>query len=89
MSISRALRPYPLQQRPVSASLVNYAKALPVSEGSTSRYSLSTLVHDLILPARKNPGSNSIVIPALQTCNVLLEDDALEALYDDEQGLQR
>ncbi|CAL1713099.1 unnamed protein product [Somion occarium] len=74
-------------QRPVSSSLVNYAKTLAVSNDDPTKYSLRGLVGDLIAPASRNLLSNAIVIPALQTFNVLLEADALEPLYEDEQGL--
>lgn len=73
----------------MSSSLVNYAKTLAVSNDDPTKYSLRGLVGDLIAPASRNLLSNAIVIPALQTFNVLLEADALEPLYEDEQGLAR
>ncbi|KAI0072860.1 TBCD protein [Panus rudis PR-1116 ss-1] len=78
-------------QRPVSASLVKYAQSLPVSadeDNSPYSYTLRELIRDIITPATRNLGSNTVVIPALHTINVLLGEDALEGLYEDNIGLK-
>ncbi|KAJ7288359.1 TBCD protein [Mycena rebaudengoi] len=71
-------------QRPVGQSLVVYCQTLPVAGGP--RYSLLGLAKDLISHARANFSSNGVVVPVLQTFNVLLEADALRRLVGDAEG---
>jgi tubulin-specific chaperone D len=52
-------------------------------------YDLCSLAADLLAQARRNLASNSVVIPVLQTFNVLLDADAFEALPDHAEGLKR
>ncbi|THH31462.1 hypothetical protein EUX98_g2715 [Antrodiella citrinella] len=70
-------------QRPVSTSLVNYAKSLPTEETAGISYSLPHLAEDLVAQCSRNLGSNAVVIPVLQTFNILLEGDAFESIYED------
>ncbi|KAJ7459837.1 TBCD protein [Mycena latifolia] len=49
-------------------------------------YSLVGLARDLLTYARSNVTSNGVVVPVLQTFNVLLEADALRRLPEDSQG---
>lgn len=78
------------QQRPVGASLVEYSRGLPLSAGADADtapgYSLVGLARDLLAHARANFTSNGVVVPVLQTFNVLLEADALRRLPQDSQG---
>ncbi|PSR74806.1 hypothetical protein PHLCEN_2v9520 [Hermanssonia centrifuga] len=46
------------------------------------------LAVDLLTQAKRNLASNNVVIPVLQTFNVLLEGDAFEDLGDDPGGLK-
>ena len=77
-----------LQQRPVSQSLVAYAQTLPI-ESVNGGYDLRGLASDLLAQVRGNLTSNNIVIPVLQTFNVLFEADAFEALFDNTEGIKR
>lgn len=52
-------------------------------------YDLRGLARDLIAQASSNLSANNIVVPVLQTVNVLLEADALERLSEDPEGLAR
>ncbi|KAG6890812.1 hypothetical protein C0995_003245 [Termitomyces sp. Mi166 len=74
--------------RPLAASLITYVKLLPVTNKERG-YDLHTLVEDLIARAKSNLASNAIVIPVLQTFNVLLEGDALTKIFDDPLGSKR
>ncbi|KAG5648314.1 hypothetical protein DXG03_004886 [Asterophora parasitica] len=76
-----------LQQRPLSNSLVSYAKSLPVTGGGEN-YDLNTLVEELIARAKTNVASNAVVIPIIHTFNVLLEGDALIRLSEDARGIK-
>ncbi|RDB18014.1 Tubulin-specific chaperone D [Hypsizygus marmoreus] len=72
--------------RPLSTSLISYVKSLPLtSEGV--EYNVSTLVEDLIAHAKSQITSNSVVVPVLQTFNVLLEGDALMRLAANSRGI--
>lgn len=73
--------------RPVSTSLSAYARSLPAS-GTTDAYDLVTFAKDLIKYAQANLNSNNIIIPVLQTFNVLLEAGALEKLSSDDSGIR-
>ncbi|KAI0699071.1 TBCD protein [Cytidiella melzeri] len=80
-------------QRPVSASLVAYAQSLPAgsghdSNGTAGSYDLCKLAADLLAQAKRNLSSNSVVIPVLQTFNVLLDADVFEALGEDPDGMK-
>ncbi|KAI0354961.1 TBCD protein [Trametes cingulata] len=75
-------------QRPVASALVTYALQLPIASDAPDKYDQRGLARDLLAQAQKNPGSNNVVIPILQTYNVLLEADAFENLPQDAQGLQ-
>ena len=76
------------QQRPVSASLVAYAQELAVNDEAVE-YDLCRLAADLLVQAKRNLASNSIVIPVLQTFNILLDADVFEELEEDPNGLKR
>ncbi|KAF8208916.1 TBCD protein [Mycena galopus ATCC 62051] len=77
-------------QRPVGLSLVEYSKSLPlagdVSAEAKLGYNLVALAGDLLAHARSNFTSNAVVVPVLQTFNVLLEADALRRLTEDSKG---
>ncbi|KAG6814258.1 hypothetical protein H0H92_015373 [Tricholoma furcatifolium] len=72
--------------RLVGSSLVSYAKSLPVVTLGTG-CSMKSMVDNLITRAKSSLSSNTIVIPVLQTFNVLLEGDALARLSDDHRDL--
>lgn len=72
----------------MSASLVAYANAIPVSAGfEKNTYDLVTFVGDLLDHARSNAASNSVVVPVFQAFNILMQADALERLQDNSEGL--
>ncbi|KAG6333837.1 hypothetical protein ID866_5249 [Astraeus odoratus] len=72
-------------QRPASSSLATYVRTLPVSPTGT-QYSLSSLAGDLVEYAMAHQKSNKIVVPVLQTFNMLLEADALARLPQSDTG---
>ncbi|KAH0832066.1 hypothetical protein J3R83DRAFT_12974 [Lanmaoa asiatica] len=73
-------------QRPASTSLASYTKTLPLTAFSEGDYSLSEFASDLVGLAQSNPASNNIVIPVLQTFNMLFEEDVLVSLSESERG---
>lgn len=70
-------------------SLVEYSKALPLAADPETGYSLAALASDLLGHARANLTANGVVVPVLQTFNVLLEADALRRLPENSQGETR
>lgn len=79
----------PLQRAPVSSSLVSYTHQLPVKSRDPSGYDQVTLVDDLVAHAKSHVTSNAVVIPVLQTFNILIEANALDRLSDDNEGVRR
>lgn len=79
------------QHRPVGLSLVEYSKSLPLAGDTDPEigYNLVELAGDLLSHARANFTSNGVVVPVLQTFNVLLEADALRRLQEDSHGETR
>lgn len=73
----------------MSSSLVAYAQALPVTLSTPSSYDLVTFVSDLVTHAKSHLTQNAVVIPVLQTFNILIGGDALDRLSEDPEGLQR
>ncbi|KAJ7069814.1 TBCD protein [Mycena amicta] len=73
-------------QRPVARALVEYSQALPL-DADDAEYHLLGLGKDLLGRARTNLLSNNVVVPVLQTFNVLLEADVLLRLSEDSRGL--
>ncbi|KAJ7505351.1 TBCD protein [Mycena galericulata] len=73
-------------QRPVGLSLVEYSRTLPLAADLETGYSLVALASDLLRHAKANLTANGVVVPVLQTFNVLLEADALRRLPEDSQG---
>lgn len=69
-------------------SLVEYSKSLPLSGDEEAKlgYNLLALARDLLAHLRANFTSNGVVVPVLQTFNVLLEADALRRLPEDPRG---
>lgn len=72
-------------QRPASSSLAAYVRALPVSSDRNG-YSQASLARDLIEHAMKHMTSNNVVVPVLQTFNMLLEGDAVARLPESGTG---
>ncbi|KAI0670789.1 TBCD protein [Trametes maxima] len=75
-------------QRPVASALVEYALRLPIITDALDHYDQRGLARDLLAQAQKNTSSNNVVIPVLQTFNVLLEAAVFESLPRDVEGLQ-
>ncbi|KAJ3566930.1 hypothetical protein NP233_g6689 [Leucocoprinus birnbaumii] len=73
-------------QKPAATSIAAYAKSLPATD--ENGYSLVGLVNDIMDIAKKNPSSNAVVIPVLQTFTILLEAEALTALADCSEGME-
>lgn len=65
-----------------------WALKIPVTTDEPDRYDLRGLAQDLLGQALQNASSNSVVMPVLQTLNVLLEADVFEKLPQDPEGLQ-
>jgi hypothetical protein len=72
----------------VGLSLVEYSKSLPLSGDEEAKlgYNLLALARDLLAHLRANFTSNGVVVPVLQTFNILLEADALRRLPEDPRG---
>jgi Tubulin folding cofactor D C terminal len=49
---------------------------------------LITFVRDLIAHAKSHLTQNAIVIPIIQSFNILIGGDALDRLYEDQEGLK-
>ncbi|OSD07226.1 TBCD protein [Trametes coccinea BRFM310] len=75
-------------QRPVASALVNFALQLPIATSERDRYDRRSLARDLVTQAQRNATSNNVVVPILQTLNVLLEADVFESLPQDAEGLK-
>lgn len=67
----------------MSSSLVNFVQELDPEGGV---YPQVSLVRDLVEQFKRNFSSNNIVIPLLQTFNVLLEGRALDSLNGNTEG---
>ena len=67
--------------------MVAWALEIPVTASEPDRYDLRGLAQDLLAQALTDVGSNNVVVPVLQTFNVLLEADVFEKLPQDPQGL--
>ncbi|KIN99611.1 hypothetical protein M404DRAFT_16471 [Pisolithus tinctorius Marx 270] len=72
-------------QRPASSSLAAYVRTLPVSS-DRGEFSQASLAGDLIEYALKHITSNNVVVPVLQTFNMLLEADAVAQLPESATG---
>ena len=72
----------------MASALVNYALQLPIVTDLSDHYDQRGLAHDLLAQAQKSVTSNNVVIPVLQTFNVLLEADVFENLPQDPEGLK-
>ncbi|KAI6166541.1 TBCD protein [Pisolithus thermaeus] len=73
-------------QRPASSSLAAYVRTLPVSSDRDG-YSQASLARDLIEYGLKHLTSNNVVVPVLQTFNMLLEGDAVAQLPESGTGI--
>lgn len=73
----------------MAASLIAYVHSLPVTPGEGHDYDLAGFAEDLLGHARSHLASNIVVIPVLQTFNVLLEADAFRRLSEYPNGLDR
>ena len=65
-----------------------YVRSLLATADQTG-YDVNTLVEDLNDKIRAQVTSNLVVVPILQTFNVLLAGDALYRLSDDSRGIKR
>ncbi|KAF8583340.1 ARM repeat-containing protein [Ramaria rubella] len=75
-------------QRPVATSLASYVGSLPIGSKPASGLDLVTITNDVLDLARKNLTSNQLVIPVLQTLDVLLDTGVLEKLSNDAAGIR-
>ncbi|KAI0720503.1 TBCD protein [Cerioporus squamosus] len=75
-------------QRPVTSALVGWASKLSLAVDQPDRYDLRNLAQDLLAQAMTNVSSNNVVVPVLQTFNVLLEADVFENLPQDPEGMK-
>jgi len=73
---------------PVSSSVVAYAQALPITSSDPSGYDLVSFVGDIVAHANSHLTQNAIVIPVLQTFNILIGGDALDRLAENSEGLK-
>jgi hypothetical protein len=82
-------------QRPAATSLVDYATVLPLTvpdphsttTPNTIPLTIIALISEIIDVAKKQPLANQVIIPTLQTLDVLLEADALGKLEGSEEGI--
>ena len=68
--------------------MIGWALKMPTTTTENDRYDLRGLSRDLLSQALKNSASNNVVVPVLQTFNVLLEADVFEELQHDPEGLK-
>lgn len=68
--------------------MVSWALKAPVTTDERDRYDLRGLARGLVAQALKNVTSNNVVIPVLQTLNIMLEGDVFEQLSQDPEGLE-
>jgi len=64
-----------LQQRPIATSLTAYVESLPVLEGS-GVYSIQELTANINALTKGNLASNNVILPILNTIEVILEAGA-------------
>lgn len=69
--------------------MITYAKSLPVYLPALSDYDLVSFVGDIIRHVKSNLKSNAVVIPVLQTFNILIVGDALDRLSEESSGIDR
>lgn len=74
---------------PVTTSLVTYAKSLPIEDPSDSHYDLVSLIEDILQHARSNLKLNAVVVPVLQTFNILIEGEAVDRVLKSPRGVIR
>lgn len=72
----------------MSSSLIAYVQALPISS-TPCAYDLVTFIGDLVAHAKLHLAHNAVVIPVLQTFNILIGGDALDRISEDSEGLRR
>ena len=77
-----------LQQRPLSTSLVSYFNSLPITIRGVG-YDADAIVSDLISRIQSHVASNTVVIPILQTFNVLLQGGVLCDVASNSRGHDR
>jgi tubulin-specific chaperone D len=65
-----------------------FARTLQI-DAPDATYDLISLVDGLIDHAKSHISSNNVVVPVLQTFNVLLETDVLRGMSCNPKGLQR
>lgn len=61
---------------------------MPIATEAPDHYDQRSLARDLLAQAQQKVTSNTVVIPVLQTFNVLLEADVFENVPQDPEGLQ-
>lgn len=66
--------------------LVDYIDSLPVTTEEPSRLDLTEFTNSVLDLARENQALNQIVIPVLQTFDVLLDGGMLGKLGDNDTG---
>jgi uncharacterized membrane protein YqhA len=70
---------------------VEYVASLPVFDPdgeATKAYSLYHVVADLLAIAEKSPASNNVVVPVLQTIDILMDADLLFPLAEFTAGYE-
>jgi hypothetical protein len=77
------------QQRPASASFLEYVLDLPVNSQVNGKYSVMSLIDDLLRKGEAKQALNAVLIPVLQVLLVLIEGDGLSRLSEDEEAVPR
>lgn len=75
----------------MQASFVNYVASLRISDQDpefAKAYSLPGITSDLLAIAEENPTINNVVVPVLQTLNILLDTDLLMPLAESPAGFE-
>ncbi|KAL1744501.1 armadillo-type protein [Schizophyllum fasciatum] len=64
--------------RPMGESIATYAASLPIAPSDGAPYSLQGLLQDILARGQTNFTSNLVMVPVLQTSNVLLSSEMLQ-----------
>ena len=71
--------------------MVDYVAALPILDSEaepTNAFNLLQCMTDLLVIAEKSPANNNVVVPVLQTINVLMDADLLLPLGEFAAGCE-
>lgn len=73
----------------MATGLVTYAQDIPLQDPANSQYDLLSLISDILNYAKSNLKSNAVVVPVLQSFNILIEGEALDSALGVPSGISR